>query len=117
MYSHSYTMMTSNLNPLISNNDLDEYCIFRVNKFQAIADIIDGKRVIIIIMDMDVLRSGAQVGQKIGSPIAIQADGTINENDRQAAQKAGKRIGDQANGDQPLAKKPLQQSNNRPRWS
>ena len=55
-----------------------------------------------------------QVGQKIGTPIAIAADGTVSENDQKVAQQAGKRTGDDQINGQPVAKKPLQQTNNKP---
>ena len=55
-----------------------------------------------------------QVGQKIGSPVAIDADGTVNENDQKVAQQAGKRTGDEQTLGQPVAKKPLQQVDNKP---
>ena len=55
-----------------------------------------------------------KVGQKIGTPIAIAADGTVSENDQKVAQQAGKRTGDDQINGQPVAKKPLQQTNNKP---
>jgi replication factor A1 len=115
MYSNSYAMLATQLNNVITDNLVDNNCIIRVNKMQC--NIMQGKKVIII-LDLDVLRSGTQVGQKLGTPIAINADGTVSENDRQAVaatgQKAGKRTGEEADN-QPIAKKPLQQqSHNRP---
>ena len=104
-------MLATEINHLVIDKVLDEFCIIRANRLQC--NTMQGKKVIII-LDVDVLRSGSQVGQKIGTPIPINADGSVNENDRQAAQKAGKRTGDQG-VEQPAAKKPLQQqSNNRP---
>ena len=59
------------------------------------------------------LNFSLKVGQKIGAPIAINADGTVNENDQKVAQQASKRTADEALG-QPASKKPLQQTNNKP---
>lgn len=109
MYSNSYAMLATQLNNLVEDKVVDEYCIVRVNKLQC--NNMQGKKVIII-LEMDVLQSGAQVGHKIGSPIAINADGSVSENDRKAAQQAGKRTGEEAEG-QPIHKKPLQQVTNR----
>ena len=72
-----------------------------------------GKKVIII-LDAEVLRPGSEVGQKMGNPIAINADGSVNENDQRNAQQAGKRTGDDQVSGQPASKKPLQQMNNKP---
>ena len=107
-------MLATQLNHFISDNTFSEYTIIRVNKLQC--NTMQGKKVIII-LDADVIRSGAQVGQRIGNPVAINADGTVNENDQKAIQQAGKRIGDDQLTGQPAAKKPLQQSNGRPAGS
>ena len=45
----------------------------------------------------------------MGTPVAINADGTVNENDQKSVQQAGKRAGDSSPNDQPVPKKPLQQ--------
>ena len=68
-----------------------------------------GKKVIII-LELDILRSGAQVGQKIGSPVPIQQDGSVNENDKKESMKqARKSTEDESNDGQPASKKPFQQ--------
>lgn len=108
MYSNSYAMMATQLNHMITDKVLDEYCVIRVGRLQC--NTMQGKKVIII-LEAEVLRPGSQVGQKIGTPIAINADGTVNENDQKAAQQAGKRTGEQTDMGQPMSKKPLQQSN------
>ena len=94
---------------MVAENKLSEYTIIRINKLQC--NTMQGKKVIII-LDADVIRSGDQVGQRLGTPVAIAADGTVNENDRKLAVQAGKRTGDEHPNGQPMAKKPLQESNN-----
>jgi len=110
MYSNSYAMLATQLNPMVANEQLDDYCVVKVKRLQC--NTMQGKKVIII-LEMEILRPGSQVGQKIGSPVAINADGTVNENDQKAAQQAGKRTGDEQTG-QPVSKKPLQQMDNKP---
>ena len=102
-------MLATQLNSLITDGQIDEYCVIRVNKHNC--NNMQGKKVIII-LELDILRSGAQVGQKIGSPVPIQQDGTINENDKKAQEsmkKARKSTEDESNDGQPASKKPFQQ--------
>ena len=110
MYSNSYAMLATELNDMIMEGRIPEYTIIRVNKLQC--NTMQGKKVIII-LGADVIRSGSQVGQRLGTPVAINADGTVNENDRKMAVQAGKRSGDDQAQGQPTAKKPLQESNNK----
>jgi len=111
MYSNSYAMLATQLNGMVAEKQLDDYCVVKVKRLQC--NTMQGKKVIII-LEMEILRPGSQVGQKIGSPVAINADGTVNENDQKVAQQAGKRTGDEQTLGQPVAKKPLQQVDNKP---
>jgi len=111
MYSNSYAMLATQLNGMVAENQLDDYCVVKVKRLQC--NTMQGKKVIII-LEMEILRPGSQVGQKIGSPVAINADGTVNENDQKVARQAGKRTGDEQAQGQPVAKKPLQQMDNKP---
>jgi len=72
--SNSYGMLATQLNGYIHEEKLQEFCIFKVKNFQC--NNMQGKRVIII-LDLEILQAGPEVGSKIGSPIAIAADGTV----------------------------------------
>jgi len=112
LYSNSCAMLATQLNSLITDGQIDEYCVIRVNKHSC--NNMQGKKVIII-LELDILRSGAQVGQKIGTPVPIQQDGSVNENDRKESMKrARKSTEDESNNGQPASKKPFQQVTNRP---
>lgn len=100
-------MLATQLNTLITDKVIDEYSIITAKRLQC--NIMQGKKVIII-LDAELLRPGSQVGQKIGTPVAIAADGSVAENDMKMAKQAGKRSGDE-NPEAPVAKKPLQQNN------
>ena len=101
MYSNSYAMLATQLNAMVAKKELNEMCIIKVNKLQC--NNMQGKMVIIV-LDAEVLRPGSEVGQKIGNPIAINADGSVDENYQKAVRPAGKRTRD----DQ-VSKKPLQE--------
>ena len=107
MYSNSCAMLATQLNTLVADKVLEEFCVIRVNKYQC--NNIQGKKVIII-LELDILKSGASVGQRIGDPIPINNDGTVNENERKVGVKQAHK---DAGGDdgQPQAKKPFQQVN------
>ena len=72
--SNSYGMLATQLNALVHEEKLKEYCIFKVKKYQC--NNMQGKKVIII-LDLEVLQEGSEVGEKLGSPVAIAADGTV----------------------------------------
>ena len=101
-FSNSCAMLATQLNNLVADNVLEEFCIIRVNKYQC--NNISGKKVIII-LELDILKSGASIGRKIGDPIPINNDGTVNENERKVGVKhAFEGAGD--DDEQPRAKKP-----------
>merc|ERR1711971_1439554 len=64
MYSNSYAMLATQLNKMVTDSTLDEFCVIKVKRLQC--NTMQGKKVIII-LDMEVLRPGSQVGQKIGT--------------------------------------------------
>ena len=72
--SNSYGMLATQLNAFVHEEKLKEYCIFKVKKYQC--NNMQGKKVIII-LDLEVLQEGSKVGEKLGSPIPIAADGTV----------------------------------------
>lgn len=109
MFSNSYAMLATQLNTLVTDNVIDEYSIITAKRINC--NVMQGKKVIII-LEAEVLRPGSQVGQKIGSPVPIAADGSVAENDMKMAKQAGKRSGDEDHKQEaPVAKKPLQQNN------
>jgi len=72
--SNSYGMLATQLNAYVNEGKLTEYSIFKVKKHQC--NNMQGKKVIIV-LDLEVLQEGSEVGAKVGSPIPISADGTV----------------------------------------
>ena len=58
MYSNSYAMLATQLNKMVTDSTLDEFCVIKVKRLQC--NTMQGKKVIII-LDMEVLRPGSQV--------------------------------------------------------
>ena len=72
--SNSYGMLATQLNGYVNDGKLTEYSIFKVRKYQC--NNMQGKKVIIV-LDLEVLQEGSEVGVKVGSPTPISADGTV----------------------------------------
>ena len=72
--SNSYGMLATQLNSYVHDGKLTEYSIFKVKKHQC--NNMQGKKVIIV-LDLEVLQEGSEVGAKLGSPTPISADGTV----------------------------------------
>jgi len=79
--SNSYGMLATQLNSYVNDGMLKEYSIFKVKKYQC--NNMGGKKVIIV-LDLEILQEGSEVGEKVGSPIAMSSDGTVpNQTDDQ----------------------------------
>jgi len=87
----------------LTNQNLDEFCILKLKRFECISsDIIGHLHKGIIVHEVEILFQGSEVGQKIfGNTTAINYDGTVSEND----QKAAKRMADEQMLGQPDPKK------------
>eukprot|EP00096_Caligus_rogercresseyi_P011103 TRINITY_DN4278_c0_g1_i1.p1 TRINITY_DN4278_c0_g1~~TRINITY_DN4278_c0_g1_i1.p1 ORF type:complete len:658 (-),score=261.21 TRINITY_DN4278_c0_g1_i1:112-2004(-) len=112
-YSNSFAMLATQMNSKITGGLLENYTVIRANK--CACNNLQGKKVIIL-LDIDVITPGAQVGEKIGSPRAINPDGTINEKPGGSSSTTSvnqKRHGDEAGlgGPPPPKKAPLAQQN------
>jgi len=114
-YQNSYGMLATQLNPMIHDGTLCEHSVVKVKKLQC--NNMQGKKVIIL-LELEVLQSGKDVGGKIDTPISINPDGTIppgsgDENKRptnNAPQSVGtpnKRSSSEAPVGQPAAKKSM----------
>jgi len=110
-FCNSYGMLATQLNPMLHDDTLTDLSIIRVNKLQC--NNMQGKKVIIL-LELEVLHSGQEVGEKLGSPISIAADGTlppgtvVPKDENRPVNVADKRGADEAgfNKDrQPMAKK------------
>jgi len=79
VYTNSFSMLATQLNHLVHDNQLSQYSIVKVKKFicnQMGAQGGAGKKVVII-LDVEVVTPGAEVGAKIGNPVQIGSDGVI----------------------------------------
>uniref|UniRef100_A0A1B0CNK6 Replication protein A subunit n=1 Tax=Lutzomyia longipalpis TaxID=7200 RepID=A0A1B0CNK6_LUTLO len=73
---HSYAMLTSQLNYMFKEGSLADFSIFRLKRFNTSniptkPENSIGRRVIVL-LDIEILTPGGQVGVKIGNPVALE---------------------------------------------
>ena len=85
-------MLATQLNNLIHENQLSQYSIIRVKKHVCNSNL---SKKVVVILELEVLKPGSEVGERLGSPINIGADGKIpasaNQNANPNAGAAAKR--------------------------
>ena len=107
-FSNSFSMLATQLNNLIHENQLSQYSIIRVKKHICNSVNAASKKVVVI-LELEVLKPGSEVGERLGSPVTIGADGKVpasaNQNANPNAGAAAKRpAGPVAKQDQPPIK-------------
>ena len=85
-YSNSFSMLATQMNHFITEGKLEANTIVRVNNH--ICNNVNGKKVIIL-LDLEILKLGSEVGRKIGDPVQIGADGTVSGNPAAKANNPG----------------------------
>lgn len=81
-------MLAKQLNSYVNDGMLKEYSIFKVKKYLCtwLNNFEGGSCLlkVIIVLDLEILQEGSEVGEKVGSPIAMSSDGTVpNQTDDQ----------------------------------
>jgi len=121
-YSNSFSMLATQLNSFIHDNKIPQFSIIKVKKHVCNQMAAQSKRVVIV-LDLEVLQRGEEVGRKIGNPVAIGSDGKVppannqNQNPNAGAPPPAKPMGGQ-NVQNVQNKAPLQSAQiNQPRQS
>jgi len=66
-FSSSFCMLSTELNPMIHNGELEQFTIIRVNKYMC-NQALQPRKKVIILLEVTVIQLGARVGRVIGSP-------------------------------------------------
>lgn len=66
-WSSSFAMLATQLNGLVTSGEVDNNCIIKLNRY--ICNTVQESKKILIILDLDVVKSGEEVGGKIGEPV------------------------------------------------
>jgi len=81
-YSNSFCMLGTHHNERLHNKELEMFTVLKLTKFichKSEYPSLLNKRVIIV-LEFDVVAPGAEVGYKIGSPVALLSDGSAPNN-------------------------------------
>eukprot|EP00092_Neocalanus_flemingeri_P017032 GFUD01018420.1.p1 GENE.GFUD01018420.1~~GFUD01018420.1.p1 ORF type:complete len:627 (+),score=162.12 GFUD01018420.1:60-1940(+) len=107
-YTNSFSMLATQLNNMIHDKQLEMYTVIKVKK-QICNQVAGQTKRVVIILDLEIVTPGAQVGSKIGNPVQIGSDGKIpplpaNQNANPNAGAATKRPSSGAAGSEPPMK-------------
>jgi len=87
-YSNSFSMLATQLNPMIHNNELEQFTIIRVDKY--ICNQVQGQsKRVVILLEVSVVKPGEQVGEKLGNPAAMGGDGSAKVQNQNANPNVG----------------------------
>ena len=70
-------MLATQLNHMIHNNQLASFTVIKVKKH--ICNQVGQQRRVVVILEVEILAPGDQVGAKLGNPVQINSDGKIPE--------------------------------------
>jgi len=106
--SNSFSMLATQLNPMIHNKQLEQFTIIKVDKY--VCNQVQGQsKRVVILLEVSVVKPGDQVKEKIGNPQAMGGDGTAkvqNQNSNPNVGGAVKRPNEQPQTNYE-AKKPM----------
>jgi len=105
-YANSFSMLATQMNEKVKDGGLETFALFKLNNFTC--NNMQGKKVIIM-LDVDVVKPAAEVGARLGEPIMLKPDGSINPEDAQKAKMAVKRAAEDAAGS-PAKRSPLSEN-------
>ena len=101
-------MLATQLNPMIHNNQLVPFTIIKVKK-HICNQVGQQTKKVVVILEVEILTPGDQVGAKLGNPVQIGSDGKIpdgpgNQNSNPNVGSAPKRSAGPGGSDQPPVK-------------
>ncbi|KAL4223084.1 60S acidic ribosomal protein P1 [Mactra antiquata] len=69
-HSYSHVMLATQLNSKMETGEMDNLCVVKVNQY--ICNTLQGERRVMILLEVEVVTKGADVGGKIGNPQAFK---------------------------------------------
>ncbi|XP_076452897.1 replication protein A 70 kDa DNA-binding subunit-like isoform X2 [Babylonia areolata] len=72
--TYSHVMLATQLNVMMEANEIDAFCVIKVNKY--LCNTIQADKRILILLDITVLKKGSEVKERLGNPSQYKADGT-----------------------------------------
>ncbi|XP_052800689.1 replication protein A 70 kDa DNA-binding subunit-like [Mya arenaria] len=76
-HSYSHAMLATQLNTKMASGEMDNHCVVRVKQY--ICNTLQGDRRVMILLDVDVIAKGLEIGGRLGNPQPFKA-GQASEN-------------------------------------
>ena len=76
LYTNNFSMLATHLNYMIHDKHLEMFTILKVKK-QVCNQVPNQNKRVVIILELEVVTPGAQVGSKIGNPVQMGSDSTV----------------------------------------
>ncbi|CAG2207570.1 RFA1 [Mytilus edulis] len=78
LHSYSHAMLATQLNNLMESGEMDNLAVVQVDKY--LCNTIQGDRRVLILLDLNVLAKGSDVGVRLGNPQQFKPGEARNEN-------------------------------------
>lgn len=78
LHSYSHAMLATQLNNLMESGEMDNLSVVKVDKY--LCNTIQGDRRVLILLDLNVMARGEDVGQRLGNPQQFKPGEAKNEN-------------------------------------
>ena len=76
LYTNNFSMLATHLNYMIHDKHLEMFTILKVKK-QVCNQVPNQNKRVVILLELEVVTPGAQVGSKIGNPVQMGFDGPV----------------------------------------
>ncbi|KAK6639757.1 hypothetical protein RUM43_008032 [Polyplax serrata] len=88
-YHNSFAMVATQLNEMVSSGQLAEFTIVKINRYiTSLFNASDKERRVMVILELDILKKGSEVGIRIGNPVSFEE--SLNNTDKSEVQAASK---------------------------
>ena len=98
LHSYSHAMLATQLNNLMESGEMDSLSVVQVDKY--LCNTIQGDRRVLILLDLNVMARGSDIGERLGNPQQFKPGEARNEN---TAQPNGKQT---SQAQSPVKKEP-----------
>ncbi|XP_045135026.1 replication protein A 70 kDa DNA-binding subunit-like [Portunus trituberculatus] len=83
-WSSSFAMLATQLNPKVDSGDITNNCIIRMDRY--VCNTVQENKKVLIILDLSVTMTGAEVGKKLGSPVNYDSNKSAAQQQEQPQQ-------------------------------
>lgn len=84
-WSSSFAMLATQLNPKVDSGEISNNCIISLNRY--VCNTVQENKKVLIILDLDVTMSGAEVGKKLGDPTSYDPNKSAAQQEQQHQQQ------------------------------